>query len=473
MTRHSLWAGIVCAQLPLQAPLALVPAPPDRPCAVHAGVRGRATIIAADRSARTLGVYVGQALAEALAIAPGLLPLARNRAAERGLLEEIALVAYRYSHQVALTGDGVVLEIGSSRRLHGNPDTLLAALGEALAARRLSVRSGSAPVPAAACLLARYRGRADTPEALEAMLGRWPLQRLALDGSTLERLCRLGLRNLEQVLALPRFERERRLGQALNRYLDELRGRRHTPLVYWQPPERFRERLELPVPSARHEALLFAFNRMLARLEAWLRARDRALTGLRVLLHPEDRGRVIELRAGLGRAGFQRERILEILRLKLEPIRLHAAIETLGMHAESTLEHRPPQADLWTGTNVNDAWPALLDRLRARIGDDGLCGITPRPDHRPEKAWAWTDTGSSAAEGISRPRPNWLLPEPRPCRIDDLRLIDGPERIESGWWDGHDCRRDYWSAHDCHGNRLWVFREYKPRDGWFVHGLFG
>ncbi|HKL52606.1 MAG TPA: hypothetical protein VJ902_01495, partial [Wenzhouxiangellaceae bacterium] len=103
----------------------------------------------------------------------------------------------------------------------------------------------------------------------------------------------------------------------------------------------------------------------------------------------------------------------------------------------------------------------------------GLCGIAPCPDHRPEKAWKWTAPGTTDTSADTPPRPNWLLPEPRPCRADELRLIDGPERIEAGWWDGQDCRRDYWTAHDRHGNRLWVFREYKPREGWFVHGLFG
>jgi hypothetical protein len=47
----------------------------------------------------------------------------------------------------------------------------------------------------------------------------------------------------------------------------------------------------------------------------------------------------------------------------------------------------------------------------------------------------------------------WLLVEPhlledgdQPCFEGVLELEQGPERIESGWWDGRDVRRDYYVA---------------------------
>jgi len=474
MSPGTLWTGIVCPQHALQALTRLLPdADPGRPLAVHETVRGRDRVIEANRAARGLGVHPGQPLADALVIAPALETLVRDRKAERRLFESVALAAFDFSHQVAITGDGVVLETGRSRRLHGGLEKLLEALQAALDALGIVARLGHAPVPAAACLLARHGRSASDLETLRAQLRHWPLDKLMLADAELEKLAGLGLKRLAEVLALPRFDFRRRLGERLARHLDRLLGLEATPLVYWKPSERFRLRLELPVPGDRIGALLFALNRMLAELETWLRVRDRALTGLEVELRPENGRTPIRLNAALSQPGFNRERLLEILRLKLEPVRLNEAIETLVLGAASTAEHRPPQADLWTGANGGDAWPALLDRLAARIGAENLSGIAPCPDHRPEKAWRWTEPGTTTAATACPPRPAWLLPEPRPCEIDRLRLIDGPERIESGWWDGHDCRRDYWTAHDRHGNRLWVFREYKPRSGWFVHGLFG
>jgi protein ImuB len=312
-----------------------------------------------------------------------------------------------------------------------------------------------------------------TLSELESRLKAWPLQGLMLPAEESSRLEGLGLKHLGEVLALPRFEFERRLGRRLGLHIDRLLGRAPTPLKYWQPQEVFRQQIELPVPTHRSEALLFALNRILAQLQRWLQLRDRALTGLNVELRPEDQGRRIELRAGLNQPGFRRDNLLEILRLKLEPLKIDADIGSLVVRAESTESFRPPQADLWGESTSGDSWEALLDRLQARVGSENLRSIAPCPDHRPEKSWCWSEPGTSTASTGFPERPGWLLPKPRPCRIDDLRLIEGPERIESGWWDGHDCRRDYWIAHDRHGNRLWIFREYKPRKGWFVHGLFG
>jgi protein ImuB len=67
----------------------------------------------------------------------------------------------------------------------------------------------------------------------------------------------------------------------------------------------------------------------------------------------------------------------------------------------------------------------------------------------------------------------WLLhtPETLPCALHDLQLVDGPERIETGWWDGNDVRRDYFVAASAGGRRLWVFHDLRA-GGWYLHGIF-
>ena len=72
-------------------------------------------------------------------------------------------------------------------------------------------------------------------------------------------------------------------------------------------------------------------------------------------------------------------------------------------------------------------------------------------------------------------RPLWLLDRPEPCDVDRLVLEEGPECIESGWWDGHDVARDYYIARNPQGARLWVFRNRRETTAgarWFLHGWF-
>jgi protein ImuB len=73
-------------------------------------------------------------------------------------------------------------------------------------------------------------------------------------------------------------------------------------------------------------------------------------------------------------------------------------------------------------------------------------------------------------------RPLWLLDSPEPCDVRPLVFEEGPECIESGWWDGHDVARDYYVTRNGQGARLWVFRNRRAAadDGacWFLHGWF-
>jgi protein ImuB len=130
----------------------------------------------------------------------------------------------------------------------------------------------------------------------------------------------------------------------------------------------------------------------------------------------------------------------------------------------------------------------LVDRLRARLGDDAVTRIAPHAEHRPERANE-CEVASPSAPGSRRsgaeadmafpPRPVWLLAEPAPLgeivEAQPWVLRDGPERIESGWWDGADVRRDYFVAATPRGELAWIYRDhrYGIDDGeWFLHGLF-
>ena len=109
-------------------------------------------------------------------------------------------------------------------------------------------------------------------------------------------------------------------------------------------------------------------------------------------------------------------------------------------------------------------------------------------EHRPDYAWRshslladWSGTTLDTPEQ-SVQRPLWMLPEPALLPADSgypvhqgcrLRLIDGPERLETGWWDEDGISRDYYTAAGTDGRRLWVFRNRNRTSSWYLHGYFG
>jgi protein ImuB len=132
--------------------------------------------------------------------------------------------------------------------------------------------------------------------------------------------------------------------------------------------------------------------------------------------------------------------------------------------------------------------PALVEHLRARLGANAVYGLRRVPGHRPENAQVVAEP-VLAPDVKRRPddagapfrRPLWLQQAPqeldsqrgRPRYGGALTLLEGPERIESGWWDGADVERDYYVARDANGAHLWIYRECESPRRWFLHGVFG
>ena len=123
----------------------------------------------------------------------------------------------------------------------------------------------------------------------------------------------------------------------------------------------------------------------------------------------------------------------------------------------------------------------LAERLAARLGRQSIQSVATVAEHRPHRAWR-AQPDSSMTSGLvslreSLSRPLWLLPEPATLTVDRIQILNGPERLETGWWDNDGIARDYFTAINAHGRHLWVFRDrtrqHDSSQHWFLHGLFG
>jgi protein ImuB len=399
----------------------------------------------------------------------------RDEAAERQTLQRLAAWCYQYSNQVCIPGDrsGLFLEAGASERLFGRTEHLARRLEQELGQLGYHAQTGSAPTPEAAWLAAPEGMHIAGPAHLRRQLGPLPLDRLHLDTVQRAAMERMGFRQLRDLQRLPRKSLTRRFGPALPDYLERILGTRPDPRAMYHPPEAFSSRLQLPAEISNCQGLLFPLKRLLEELCGVLRGGDTAVQSLRIILDHEDHQDTL-LKLGLQSPTQDINRLMIVLRERLERLRLPQAVREIRLQAPTLLKFNAGQHSLFRDTPAEQQQDIrqLAERLQARLGNEAVSGLSCVADHRPEYSWRVCALDEHPDCSALAHRPSWLLPDPKPCTIENYEILAGPERIESGWWDGHDCRRDYFIVRDTHGSTLWAFREYKPRRGWYLHGIF-
>ena len=174
-----LWLGVHLPLLPLEAFGASASAGANAEAAAPCCVVEQRRVGWPDAAARAAGIAPGMALASALALVPALRVLEREREREAALLQLLALAASRYTPQLALRADGLLLDIEASLRLFGGLRRLTTQLRATLHAAGVRPRIGLAPTPAAAWLFAnlpdargqarRARQLADLQAGLDAL----------------------------------------------------------------------------------------------------------------------------------------------------------------------------------------------------------------------------------------------------------------------------------------------------------------
>ena len=443
--------------------------------AVSATVDRRERIIDCNPAALSGGVRPGMPVQAARAVLDGLCLVERKPAAERQALERLAAWCYQYSSQVCIHADrtGLLLEAGASRRLFGAPEQLARRLQGELGRLGYHAQIGSAPTPEAAWLAAWESRHMPAHAQPRQELGALPLERLHLDGARIQAMQRMGFRQLRDLFRLPRRALTRRFGPDLPDYLDRLLGITPDPRTFYQPPERFSSHLDLPAEIHACQALLFPLRRLLGELCGVLRGGDSAVPSLQVILGHEDHADSV-LDLGLQSPSQDLDRLMTVLRERLERLRLPQAVRGIRVEAPQLLKFSAGQGSLFHDTPAEQQQDIeqLAERLQARLGGQAVSGVAGVEDHRPEYSWRPRALNEPAECVALDNRPAWLLPKPRRCAIADYQILAGPERIESGWWDGRDCRRDYYIVRDRHGSLLWAFHEYKPKHGWYLHGIF-
>jgi len=472
-----MWIAIRLPQLPLEIFLRGSSTP--EPFAVEE----RHCVFACDRKAFARGVRAGMVVAAALALAPALRVAPRDPASETEALLGVAGWAAQFTPGVALEfPDGVLLEVSGSLKLFGGLESLLERLRRGLAEMGWSCVLAGAPTPRAAFWLALAGKQKFIGESaeLEPLLAALPLEVLRCNDETLAAFEAIGVRTLGELRALPREGVARRFGQGPLAELDRALGRLPDPRNFFVPPARFGAALSLPAEVTQAEALLFAARRLIVQLAGFLAARSSGVQRFVFRLRHRDKA-ATEIAIGLVAPSRDAGHFTLLLRERLSNFTLAEPVREISLRADDVV----PLAGHNLGFALEQGkppgqWEHLVERLRSRLGTGAVYGLSSHAEHRPERAIAITEPGSRPLHPDFGERPFWLLERPKPLAEvgaaphyeGPLELLAGPERIESGWWDGGDVARDYFVARTQSESLVWVYREWRGEGGWYLHGVF-
>ena len=469
-----LWACVLLPQLALDGVMRRR-TNADEPLALLSGTPQRRILQAVNPAARALGLRPGQSLNSAHAMVRDFATAEFDPAETERWHRLLAAWAYRFSSQVSLKYPRVLMmEVESSLGLFGPWPVFEARLRAELSALGFSHRIVVAPNPVAARMLANvHDGLAVTcRESLRNVLDQMPVDRIGLTRETATAFTRMGLRNLQQVLGLQRNSLARRFPAHVMQHLDTLLGERPVALEFYTPPDYFDVRIELNFDVESHQALLFPLKRLVSDLAMFLGGRDSGVQ--RFTLHLEHvEGADTLVPVGLLSAERDGAMLFELARGRLEQIQVPSPVRAVRLHARDLPPFVPAHRELFDERPQQSLpWEQLRERLRARLGDESVNGLRLRADHRPECAWQ-ADTETKARLSQPKvPRPGWLLSQPSPLPEAGTRILAGPERIESGWWDGGDVRRDYFLIETRTGQRGWAYRTVGEDGDLLLHGWF-
>jgi protein ImuB len=455
----------------------------SEPFVVCAGEGRAQRVLIANETAAQCGVQPRMSLGAAHVLAQPLRVHPRDARAEQAALERLAAWAGQFTSAVSIsTPATLLLEVQGSLTLFGGLQALCERIQTGIAGLGFHGVFAVAPTPLAATWLARAGKPECVTNAARLAGALAPLSLVCMDATTAqhETLHGMGVRTVGDCLRLPRAGLARRLGKEFVALLDRALGRAPDPRAFYNAPPRYQGSVVLPGSVEHSEGIVFALQRLLRELGGFLIARGAGVAALTLTLHHPKRA-LTRTELGLVAPTRDVEHLTTLWRERLARVELPAPVEEITLQAPQPVPLAQRAADFFAPRHAQaEARAALIERLRTRLGAGAVQGLAQVAEHRPERAWRYVAPGEADENGGGNTRPLWLLASPLPLEERGgqpyfggvLALERDRERIESGWWDDDNVRRDYFIARSPQGARLWIYRELNSERRWFLHGVF-
>lgn len=462
---------------------------------------GRVVIKAANTLAQSQGVSSNMPLADARAIIPGLQYFDDQPELASKLLQALAEWFIRYTPAAAVDGeDGLMLDISGCAHLWGGEKNYLAEISKKLHEFGYHNSLAIADTIGTAWAIARF-GKAEKiidPCKQTAALLPLPAAALRLDEAVLERLDKLGLRQVSHFIHMPRIALRRRFGEDILLKIDQALGFEMELIQPVIPAEPYQERLPCLEPIVTAKGIEIALERLLDSLCNRLKQEEMGLRKAIFTCYRID-GKIEQIEIGTKRPSSNTSHLFKLFALKIETITPALGIELFVLTAPVAEPLSAAQENIWDDPDtLNDsALSELLDRIEGRIGANHIYRYVPSEHYWPERSYQAASTVFEDVKTewkVDKPRPLQILYKPAPIevtapipdyppmnfrykgKLHKIAKADGPERIEQEWWLQEGQHRDYYNVEDEEGHRYWLFRlgHYDTAKSytWFMHGFF-
>lgn len=473
----------------------------DIPFVVSIPDHGRLRVTATNILAEKQDIHTGMVVADAKALVPELEVIDDIPGLNERILKAIGLYCIRYTPIISVdTPDGLIMDISGCAHLWGGERGYLKEIITRLNDRGYDVRAAIADTIGTAWAISRFGKVKAIIEADEqlSVLQALPPAALRLDQLILDRLSKLGFRNISSFINMPPSVLRRRFGKDILLRIDQALGNVEEYRIPVIPIETYQERLPCLEPIRTATGIEIALQNL---LESLCRRLQKEGKGIRKAIFKGYRidGRTVQISIGTNRPTHYIPHLFKLFELKISTIEPALGIELFVLEAPKVEDVCLDQESLWANdkNGLDDQNLAeLLDRIAGKVGGDTIHRYLPQEHYWPErsiKVASSLEDRPSTPWKVNKPRPVQLLKKPQPIevtapipdyppmlfrykdKVHKIKRADGPERIEREWWMDDGEHRDYYNVEDEDGCRYWLFRSghYSgDQSQWFIHGFF-
>jgi len=473
----------------------------DMPFVLASPDHGRMVITATNSIAEKEGIYTGMVVADARAIISSIQVLDDKPGLTTKLLTGIAEWCIRFSPAVAIDEpNGLILDVSGCAHLWGDEKNYLTDIYKRIEQFGYDIKIAVADTIGSAWANARFGKGSPIIEhnqQTETLLS-FPPAALRIEPNAVERLQKLGLRQVKDFISMPRPSLRRRFGQQLLQRIDQAMGYEEEWIMAVQPIEPFEERLPCLEPIVTAKGIEIALERLLDTLCQRLQQEGKGLR-LAILRGYRVDGKIETIEIGTNRPSHNTKHLFKLFELKIDSIEPALGIELFTLIAGKVEDVAVTQEKLWENTGGLDDMELseLLDRIEGKVGANHIHRYVPDEHYWPERSFklaASINEKITTPWKVDKPRPLQMLFKPQPIevtapipdyppmmfrykgKLHKIIKADGPERIEQEWWLQEGQHRDYYAVEDEEGKRYWLFRsghyDAAKTYQWFIHGFF-